>query len=459
MSQVISKELLWPAVALIVSSSACLLLMLIVNQRLSRNAALRHAAWVTTFALILLLPLVQLVVPPLLQVPIFSARFENFTSGGETIGRSHPISSELHLSIAQHRLQLNLNLILGSIWLAGVIFLLLRFVAANIWLWCLQRQAQAFQVSDYERLELEKNIGGKQSWQLMVSTRTYPLTPITWGLIRPTVLLPKNFDASQKSRLELVLLHELAHIRRCDNFSQILALTACSLHWFNPLFWYCIRLMQTEAEIACDDAVIGAGVRPSLYAKELLQFAIMIANRNQPFTCATTSVVKRGLVEARISAMLNPLSVRGKLRLSQVFLVQALSYLAMLCVCIFRPIFAHGSTPGPGEAAGSAKAATTTERSLASNPLQSLDFESKKREFETAHKGSENRQRSEDALSPAELADERNLRAMRTVPEPSADALREALAQPPPTSRSPDALPPNSRKSSRNMLPAPEGPP
>jgi hypothetical protein len=339
-----------------------------------------------------------------------------------------------------------------------VIFLLLLFVAANICLWCLQKQAKAFQVSGYERLELEKNIGGETSWQLMVSRRTYPLTPITWGLIRPTVLLPKNFDASEKSRLELVLLHELAHIRRHDNFTQILALTACSLHWFNPLFWYCVRLMQEEAEIACDDAVIRAGVRPSFYAKELLQFAIMIANRNQPFTCATTSVVKKGLVEARISAMLNPRSVRGKLRLSQVFLVQAFNVLAMLCVCIFRPIFAHGSTLRPGEAAGSVKAAAT-ERSQASNPLPSLDFQSNEREFETVHKGSENSRLSEDALSPMELAHKRRLRATRTVPEPSADALREALAQGPPTARSPDAVPPNARKSSRGMLPVSEGPP
>ena len=452
MNQLISRELLGSAFALIVSSSACVLLMLIVNQRLSRNAALKHAAWVGTFALVLLLPLVQWLVPPLLRVPVFSARFQNFTSGG--VGSSHPISSELHPSIVLHWLQSNLNLILGFIWLAGVIFLMLRFVAANICLWRIQKQAKAFPVSDYERLELEKNIGEKTSWQLLISTRTYPLTPITWGWMRPAVLLPKDFDGSQKSCLELVLLHELAHIRRRDNFSQILALTACSLHWFNPLFWYCNRLMQEEAEIACDDAVIGAGVRPSLYAKELLQFAIMIANRNQPFTCATTSVVKEGLVETRISAILNPRSVRGKLSLSQVFLVQALSVLAMLCVCIFRPIFAHGSTLSPGEAAGYVKAAAT-ERSLPSNPL---DFHSSKREFETVQKASENTRLSEDALSATELAKERSLRAMTTVPGPSADLLGETLAQPPPTPQSPDALPPNARRSSRGTLPVSEGP-
>jgi hypothetical protein len=146
------------------------------------------------------------------------------------------------------------------------------------------------------------------------------------------------------------------------------------------------------------------------------------------------------------------------LRSSQVFLVQALSVLAMLFVCIFRPIFAQGSALGPGESAGSAKAATT-KSSLVSNPLQSLDSQSNEHEFETVHKDSENSRPSADALPPTELDNKRSLRARRTVPEPSADALREAPSQQSPTSRSSDALPSNSRKSSRGTLLIPEGPP
>lgn len=97
--------------------------------------------------------------------------------------------------------------------------------------------------------------------------------PMTWGIRRAIVLLPSDATDWSDKRLDSVLLHELAHIRRRDYLIQLAADIACALHWFNPLAWLAARRLRVEREHACDDHVLFAGERPSTYAGELLELA------------------------------------------------------------------------------------------------------------------------------------------------------------------------------------------
>jgi beta-lactamase regulating signal transducer with metallopeptidase domain len=97
--------------------------------------------------------------------------------------------------------------------------------------------------------------------------------PMSWGLLRPTILLPEGAERWPNGRLVSVLLHELAHVRRRDCLSQVLAEIALALHWLNPLAWVAVRRLRIEREHACDDVVLAAGARPSDYAEELISLA------------------------------------------------------------------------------------------------------------------------------------------------------------------------------------------
>ena len=97
--------------------------------------------------------------------------------------------------------------------------------------------------------------------------------PMTWGVLRPVIMLPDEALDWPADRLATVLRHELAHVRRRDGLAQALAVTACALYWPNPLVWGAARALRREAELAADDAVIAAGVRPSDYAGQLLELA------------------------------------------------------------------------------------------------------------------------------------------------------------------------------------------
>ena len=61
--------------------------------------------------------------------------------------------------------------------------------------------------------------------------------PMTFGVLRPTVLLPEEARAWSGERRRVVLLHELAHVLRGDAVTHLLARTALALHWWNPLAW------------------------------------------------------------------------------------------------------------------------------------------------------------------------------------------------------------------------------
>jgi len=97
--------------------------------------------------------------------------------------------------------------------------------------------------------------------------------PLTWGILRPVVLLPEGAREWPPARLRSVLLHELVHVERLDLLAQAIAQAACCLYWFHPLAWMAARQLRKERERACDDLVLSAGARPVTYADQLLEIA------------------------------------------------------------------------------------------------------------------------------------------------------------------------------------------
>jgi HEAT repeat protein/Zn-dependent protease with chaperone function len=92
---------------------------------------------------------------------------------------------------------------------------------------------------------------------LLVSERV--AMPCTSGWRRPVIILPEGALEWDDQRREMVLLHELAHIRRGDILWHLIAQVAVAVHWFNPFVWAAARAMRADAERAADDLVVGAG--------------------------------------------------------------------------------------------------------------------------------------------------------------------------------------------------------
>lgn len=80
--------------------------------------------------------------------------------------------------------------------------------------------------------------------------------PLTYGLFRPQILLPKTMDWTNEARLRFILTHELVHIRRFDALTKWLLAFVFCLNWFNPFVWVMYVLANRDLELSCDETVL-----------------------------------------------------------------------------------------------------------------------------------------------------------------------------------------------------------
>lgn len=80
--------------------------------------------------------------------------------------------------------------------------------------------------------------------------------PLTYGIIRPVILMPAGTDWTDTEELQYVLAHEYVHIRRFDGVTKFLLTVSLCIHWFNPLVWAMYLLASRDIELSCDEKVI-----------------------------------------------------------------------------------------------------------------------------------------------------------------------------------------------------------
>jgi beta-lactamase regulating signal transducer with metallopeptidase domain len=131
-------------------------------------------------------------------------------------------------------------------------------------------------------------------------------TPLVSGILRPVVLLPEEAAVWPAERLHVVLLHELAHVRRLDCLTQAVAQLVCAIYWFNPFVWLAARRLRIEREHACDDFVLAMGTRGSDYATHLIEIARSPSPRISLLTAAGVAMAHRSHLEGRLMSILDP---------------------------------------------------------------------------------------------------------------------------------------------------------
>ena len=96
--------------------------------------------------------------------------------------------------------------------------------------------------------------------------------PLSYGVIRPVILMPKNTEWKNIYQLRYVLEHEYVHIRRLDMLTKLIMIAAVCIHWFNPLVWVMYILFNRDLELSCDETVVrrfGMDIK-SVYATALI---------------------------------------------------------------------------------------------------------------------------------------------------------------------------------------------
>ena len=130
--------------------------------------------------------------------------------------------------------------------------------------------------------------------------------PLTFGIIRPVVIIPKIFLCDEKL-LEFSLLHELTHIKRLDVLVKLLLAISICIHWFNPFVWLMYFFVDRDIELACDEEVsdfLGEDNKKD-YAISLID----ITDLNKSDNFLTSSYAKFFLEERCVSIMKSKKSI------------------------------------------------------------------------------------------------------------------------------------------------------
>lgn len=273
----------------------------------SRAAALRHFVLATSVAgAFAVMPLSF--VMPALNVPV-APRWERASAltpslspaTGETVvsaGAAVRSQSDYQPPAARPP-------ILALVWLVGFATALCSLVTAIYRLRAVARRGTI--ADDPEWIAMVRRISaalGIRRRIRLIETDAPDLLA-TWGLWRPSVLLPSHAREWSRDRMHAVLCHELAHIRRNDWFVQMLAEVLRTMLWFNPLIWMTCSRLRRAGEQACDDVVLGRGVAARDYAAHLLALARR-CRRSGSRWVPSTPMAHPSTLERRIVAMLNP---------------------------------------------------------------------------------------------------------------------------------------------------------
>lgn len=156
------------------------------------------------------------------------------------------------------------------IWFTGVLILSIRFMGG---VWAIRRlrgsASKDIPKEWRDRLNaLSGSLGIRRIVQMAESARV--TVPMTAGWLKPIILLPVGMLTNMPAaHVEMILLHELSHIRRHDYLMNVIQGMVEIVFFFHPAAWWLSDGARTEREHCCDDRVLSLKGDPLAYAKAL----------------------------------------------------------------------------------------------------------------------------------------------------------------------------------------------
>jgi beta-lactamase regulating signal transducer with metallopeptidase domain len=229
-----------------------------------------------------------------------------------------------------------LNSLLAVLWAAGLIVLFLRLAIGLAG--AVKLTAQGTALGDPAWRLLLERFKALVSLRRNIRLRGHPevLVPMTWGWRKPVVLMPAGADAWTEEQRSSALFHELSHVKRADFLVMLLVRTSLAAFWFNPLCWVVYRELRKEQEIACDELVLRAGIRPSTYAASLLAFRRSAGFRWNP-SAALLGMLGRSSFHERLAAILKQKLTFKEVKMKTKIMLASAVVLAVALVGTARP--------------------------------------------------------------------------------------------------------------------------
>ena len=147
--------------------------------------------------------------------------------------------------------------ILLSIWIVGMLMMMILVIKSSLRLRIIKRSALPLQNPEVRRLYNKCLNEMKITRNIPVYSTAFLKSPIIVGFLKPCIYLPIHLISDyHESDMRYMLLHELQHYRHKDAIANYLMNFAGVLYWFNPFVWFALREMRNDREVACDTSVL-----------------------------------------------------------------------------------------------------------------------------------------------------------------------------------------------------------
>jgi beta-lactamase regulating signal transducer with metallopeptidase domain len=335
-----------------VKSIALLIIAALIQlclQKLSSN--LKHILWLTMLSGIVLIPVSFFIISPdffriVVQsrssfdaLRILNAVFPRYNEFGPQIQSAAGMVSATKTTQSMGLIS-QWAVICVVLWIAGIMFSLIRVILGKIGIMEIRTDACLIENrSIIEMLELlTKKLGIRRKIQVLTSSSCR--VPFTYRTFKPVILLPSGATEWPSERLRSVLIHELAHVKRIDSFTLLLARIVCSLFWFIPTVWIAYRHLYIEQEKSCDEYAVDDGIEAIRYARHILNVARLARGRIL-LTGIFISRGKRKMLEKRILHLLRHDALKYLAKKKVFVATVALCLLMTFPILVFNPTFAE----------------------------------------------------------------------------------------------------------------------
>jgi beta-lactamase regulating signal transducer with metallopeptidase domain len=160
--------------------------------------------------------------------------------------------------------------VLIAVWAAGLVLLIVRLALGLAGAFRLSREASPLDGPAWQAILRRFLSMVSVRRKIRLKGHSDVAVPLTWGIVKPVVLMPAESVAWNDEERSSALFHELSHVKRVDFLVMMLVRLSLAFYWFNPLGRLALRRLQKEQEKACDELVLRAGIKPSTYAANLL---------------------------------------------------------------------------------------------------------------------------------------------------------------------------------------------
>lgn len=169
------------------------------------------------------------------------------------------------------------------IWLIVMAIIFLYYIITSI---VMRKRIGKEEVKDKKILDILENCKKQMEVEkdIKLIKQDYKKIPCIYGLFNTKILVTDDILEKDEKSLNYILMHELAHFKRHDLVLNKLLIAITTIHWFNPIIWFCFKQVRQDMELKADEMVLNKIKKDEEkeYAKTLVRLLPISQEERQP---------------------------------------------------------------------------------------------------------------------------------------------------------------------------------